>query len=128
MKDELTKLLNNSYAPYSGFKVASAVKTTDGHIFYGVNVENAVGAASVCAERTAIANAITNGYKPDELSALYVISSSNEIVYPCFVCRQVITEFFTKDADLILYSQTNQQEMKIKELLPYPFSKEDLNL
>ena len=128
MKEELTKLLDNAYAPYSTYKVASAVKTTDGHIFYGVNVENASYGASICAERSAITNAITNGYKKNDLNAIYLLTSSNKIAYPCFLCRQVISEFFTDDANLIIYSDDEDKIMQVKDLMPYPFTKEDLEL
>ena len=128
MKDELIKQLNNSYAPYSGFKVASAIKTTDGHIFYGVNVENASYGATICAERNAITTAITNGYKKGDFDTIYIISSSNNVTYPCFICRQVISEFFNDDANVILYSDQEDKILKVKDLIPYPFTKEDLNL
>ena len=63
MKDKLIKLLNNSYSPYSNFRVASIVVMNDGKEFSGVNVENASYGATICAERSAILSAISAGYK-----------------------------------------------------------------
>ena len=67
MTDEMLKLLNdnlqNSYSPYSNFKVSAAVTTKDGRIFTGVNIENASYGATVCAERTAIFKAVSEGVR-----------------------------------------------------------------
>ena len=63
MRDRLKELLNNSYAPYSNFRVSAVVVMKDGTSFNGVNVENAAYGSSICAERSAILAAISNGYK-----------------------------------------------------------------
>ena len=66
MKEKLIKLLGNSYSPYSHFRVAASVVMQDGKEFNGVNVENASYGASICAERSAILNAISSDYKKRE--------------------------------------------------------------
>ena len=66
MKDKLIKLLDNAYSPYSKYRVAAIVLMKDGKEFYGVNVENASYGATICAERSAIVSAISNGYKKDK--------------------------------------------------------------
>ena len=127
MKEQLIKLLDNAYAPYSNFKVAAIVKMRDGRTFGGVNVENASNGASVCAERHAIANAITNGYKKGDFESLSLISNSNRITYPCFICRQVMLEFLDDECDIILYSENEFGKiLKVKDLTPYPFNEKDL--
>ena len=71
MKEELLKLLNNSYAKYSKFKVAAIVVMKDGKTIKGVNVENASYGAAICAERNAISTAITEGYTKGSFKDLY---------------------------------------------------------
>ena len=80
MQEKLIKLLNNSYSPYSKFRVASIVVMKDGTEFSGVNVENASYGASICAERSAILSAISNGYKRYDFEKLYVLSSSFPLI------------------------------------------------
>jgi cytidine deaminase len=76
-----------AYAPYSNYRVGAAVRARDGRIFEGVNVENAAYPLGVCAERTAIARAVAEGYGPGELEAIAITAS------PCGGCRQWLWEF-----------------------------------
>ncbi len=128
MYEKLIELLNNSYSPYSKFRVAAIVKMKDGSEFNGVNVENASYGAAICAERSAIVNAISNGYKKNDFSKLYIMcGDSNTISTCCFICRQVISEFFAKDSEIICYDKNgNYQKYLVKDLCPYPFDEEDL--
>jgi cytidine deaminase len=75
-----------AYAPYSGFKVGAAVRARDGTIFEGVNVENAAYPLGVCAEKAALARAVTDGYGRGRLEELAVTAS------PCGGCRQWLVE------------------------------------
>jgi cytidine deaminase len=76
-----------AYAPYSKFHVGAAVRTRDGKVFTGVNVENAAYPLGICAEKTAIACAVTAGYGPGDLEAIAITAS------PCGGCRQWLAEF-----------------------------------
>ena len=76
-----------AYAPYSRFPVGAALRAADGRVVEGVNVENAAYPLGMCAERTAIARAVAEGYRPGELEALAVTAS------PCGGCRQWLVEF-----------------------------------
>jgi cytidine deaminase len=76
-----------AYAPYSSYLVGAVVRTQDGRLFEGVNVENAAYPLGVCAERTAIVAAVTAGYGPGDLEAIGVTAS------PCGGCRQWLHEF-----------------------------------
>ena len=127
MEESLKRLLKNSYSPYSGFKVAAICLMKDGKSFGGVNVENASYGATICAERVAINNAIASGYIKGDFSKLYIMCDSERISSPCFICRQVINEFFTIDDEVILYSNDDDKEVyTVKELCPYPFGSSDL--
>ena len=97
MREKLEKLLNNSYAKYSKFRVSCICVMNDGKEFNGVNVENASYGATICAERVAITSAIANGYKKGDFKELHIMVDSDKIGTPCFICRQVISEFFNLD-------------------------------
>ena len=125
MKEKLINLLNNAYSPYYNFKVAAIVVTNDNKEFCGVNVENANG-TSICAERNAIANAVSNGYKKGDFKELYIMLEKG-LGTPCFACRQVILEFFNLEDKIICLDKIgNIKNYTVSELCPYPFSSEDL--
>lgn len=126
MKERLEKLLENSYAKYSKYRVACIIIMNDGREFNGVNVENASFGATICAERSAIVCAISNGYKKGDFRELHVMVDSEKIGTPCFVCRQVITEFFDMEDEIHLYSRSDYKVYQVKELCPYPFSEDNL--
>ena len=87
MYEKLLKLLNNSYSPYSKFRVSAIVVMKDGTEFSGVNVENASYGASICAERSAIVSAISAGYKKDDFES-YGIEYRKTIV--CKKCHEEV--------------------------------------
>jgi cytidine deaminase len=127
MKEKLNKLLENSYSPYSNFKVAAIAVMKDGKEFPGVNVENASYGATVCAERSAILSAISNGYKKNDFDSLYVMCNNFKIGMPCFICRMTISELIEKDKKIICMNPDGDEEIHtVEELCPYPFSDEDL--
>ena len=110
MEESLKRLLKNSYSPYSGFRVASICLMKDGRSFGGVNVENASYGATICAERVAINSAIASGYKKGDFSKLYVMCDSERVSSSCFLCRQVINEFFDRDSEIVFYSNDGDKE------------------
>lgn len=129
MKDKLLELLNKSYAPYSKFRVSAIVETTDNNIYTGVNIENASYGATVCAERVAIFKAVSEGYRKGDFKRLHVMVDSPKISSCCFMCRQVISEFFNNDTEIILYNNKGEYKTYTKEkLCPLPFDSEDLDV
>lgn len=127
MKDKLINLLNNSYSPYSHFRVSAILVCKDGREFNGVNVENASYGASICAERSAILSAVSAGYKKGEFKELYVMCDNKKIGMPCFQCRQVFTELFDKDMLVTCMNPDGETIVKtVEELAPFPFDSEDL--
>ncbi|MGM0602332.1 MAG: cytidine deaminase [Bacillota bacterium] len=114
----------NAYVPYSNFPLGAAVLTDDGKIFTGVNIENASFGLTNCAERTAIFNAVSQGYK--NIKALLLVSSTEKPVTPCGACRQVIKEF-ADDIEVIMMTDTGQELMMTSnELLPGAFVDKDM--
>ncbi len=126
MEKKLKKILENAYAPYSNYKVAAIVVTTDGNHFSGVNVENASYGATICAERNAINNAIANGYKKGDFKELYVMVASDKLAFPCNICRQVIVEFFDMNDKLYLINEDYNESYLMSDIIVHPFSVEDL--
>ena len=127
MKEELIKLLDKAYAPSSNFRVSAIVETKDGRFIPGVNVENASYGATICAERNAITSAVTMGYKKGDFKNIYVMVSGEKLSTPCFICRQLISEFFDKDGEVILMGKNGEVERhKISEMCPFPFDENDL--
>ena len=128
MVERLLKLAENSYSPYSNYRVATIVIMKDGKEFKGVNVENAAYGSSICSERSAILSAISNGYKKGDFKELHCLcADSNKVSTSCFACRQVISELFDKDANLYFYSNTGEcKKYTVEELCPYPFNEDDL--
>lgn len=125
MKEKLEKLLENSYAPYSGLHFACIVETKNGNFYEGVNVENASYGATICAERNAINNAVSHGEK--EFKVLYLMTSSDEICYPCNLCKQTFLEFFDKDVLFNIMTKSGKMEVLTYEsLMTKVFTKEDL--
>ena len=126
MREKLRELLNNSYAKYSNYRVSCICVMKDGKEFNGVNVENASFGATICAERVAITNAIANGYKKKDFKELHVMCDSDKIGTPCFMCRQVISEFFTGEENIVVYSRNEIKAFKVNELCPHPFTEDNL--
>ncbi len=127
MREELIKLLDKAYAPYSKFKVAAIIETADGKYIPGVNVENASYGAAICAERNAITTAVAMGYRKGDFKKIYIMVSGDKLSMPCFICRQVIVEFFDKDSEIVLISKNGEEERHtVSELCPYPFDETDL--
>lgn len=127
MEEKLRNLLENAYCPYSNFAVSSIVVMRDGKEFSGVNVENASYGAGICAERNAITTAVTNGYQKGDFKELNIMVSSGNISTCCFICRQVIVEFFENNARVNCYSKNGEvKTFTVGEMCPYPFDGSDL--
>ena len=114
------EVLPNSYAPYSGIHVASAILTDKGKIYLGVNVENASFGLTMCAERTAIFDMVTHGERKPVI--VTIVTDYEEPIPPCGACRQVIAEF-NPDAIIAMYSVKTKKLIvsNLNELLPSPF-------
>jgi cytidine deaminase len=102
-----------AYAPYSNFRVGAAVVARDGRVFEGVNVENAAYPLGVCAEKSALTAAVTEGVRPGEVEAIAITAS------PCGGCRQWLHEF---GIDRVVYANGGELRAATPaELLPDTF-------
>jgi cytidine deaminase len=114
----------HSYSPYSGFRVGAAVATAEGKIFTGANVENATYGATICAERTAVVKAVSEGYT--DFEAIAVGSDADEGSFPCGICRQFIAEFGLDIKVVTGKASGDIRVHTIAELLPFAFTGEEL--
>lgn len=113
-----------AYVPYSHFHVGAALVMEDGSIYTGCNIEIASYSPTICAERTAIFKAISEGHK--NIKTIVIVGDANP-TYPCGVCRQVIREFGAEATVIIANSTEDYKEYTIDELLPHSFGPEDLS-
>lgn len=112
----------NSYAPYSGFRVGAAI-LAGGKVFSGCNVENVSYSLAVCAERAAAVKAVGEGCR--EFSAVCVYHPGEEMPYPCGACRQFLSEFGS-DMKIIVACDTRREEFTLKEIFPLGFKADSL--
>ncbi|XP_016116472.1 cytidine deaminase-like [Sinocyclocheilus grahami] len=117
---------NQAYCPYSNFRVGAAVLASDGAVFTGCNVENASYPAGLCAERTAISKAVSEGYT--SFKAIAIASDlKDQFIFPCGVCRQFMREFGLEWNVYPTKSDGSYRQMTLKELLPHSFGPDDLS-
>ena len=129
--DAAQQARENSYSPYSHFKVGAALLTKSGNVYTGCNIENAAYTPSNCAERTAFFKAVSEGER--EFAAIAIVGgaeNATELGYcaPCGVCRQVMMEFCDYDSfQVILAAKENEYQVyTLREILPMGFGPKNL--
>ncbi len=109
-----------AYAPYSNFKVGAALLCSDGSVYKGCNIENSSYSATICAERSALSSAVSDGKR--DFKAI-VITGGDDYCFPCGVCRQVLAEFADKNFEIVVAKNEEKYKIyKISELLPKAFA------
>lgn len=127
MYNELKELLNNSKSPYYNLRVSAILVCNDSTKFSGVNVETSSPSSGICAERNALYSAITAGYNKEDFKEMHIMLDNKSGGTPCFICRQALSDFLNELTPLYLYSNDGPTKTVIlKDLIPFPFSKEDL--
>ena len=119
----------HSHCPYSGFAVGAALLCSDGTVFTGCNIENAAFGPSICAERTAIFKAVSEGYRDFAALAVAGGTADRPVEHecpPCGVCRQVLREFCADDFPVYISGGNGTYRMmRLSRLLPASFRAED---
>lgn len=113
-----------AYAPYSRFRVGAALTGKSGRVYTGANVENAAYSVTCCAERTALFKAVTEGER--DFVAIAVTSDSNDLTYPCGVCRQALYEFSPGLTVLASNNDLEYETTTLDQLLPHAFSGKEM--
>ena len=109
-----------AYVPYSNYPVGAAILCADGTVFTGCNVENAAYGSSICAERTALLKAVSEGHRDDWVK-IAVVTSGNDAGYPCGSCRQMLYEFAPELKIIIGGKDKVLSTITLSELLPHGF-------
>ena len=109
-----------AYCPYSKFPVGAALLCADGSVFTGCNVESAAYGSTICAERTALLKAVSEGYR-ENWTAIAVAGRGDEFCWPCGSCRQMLYEFAPELRVLAVRGDGKYEEAKLSELLPRGF-------
>lgn len=127
LKDLIKQTIENkkySYSPYSHFRVSALVVTKTGEIYKGVNIENAAYPATICAERSALTSAISDGHL--DIDTIIITADAND-TSPCGVCRQFMAEFLDEDSKIVLANSVDDYKVyTIDEILPLSFKKNKL--
>ena len=119
-------MLERSYVPYSHFPVGAALLCADGTVFTGCNVENAAYGSTICAERTALVKAVSEGRR-DDFVRLAVAGRSEDYCWPCGSCRQMLYEFAPDLTVLVARGDGGFVTLPLRELLPHGFGPSSLS-
>ena len=122
--DKAFSMLEKSYSPYSGFPVGAALESDDGLVFTGCNVENAAYGSCICAERTALVKAVSEGRR--HFVRLAIAGRGSDYCWPCGACRQMLYEFAPDLVLLVARGDGAFQTRTLRELLPHGFGPDSL--
>ena len=118
-------MLERAYAPYSQFPVGAALLCKDGTVFTGCNVENAAYGSSICAERTALLKAVSEGHR-DDWQAIAIAGRGEDYCWPCGSCRQMLYEFAPDLKILVARGDGTFVTTTLAELMPRGFGPKSL--
>ncbi|NCB62523.1 MAG: cytidine deaminase [Clostridia bacterium] len=125
LMDRAVDMLQFSYVPYSRFPVGAALLCADGTVFTGCNVENAAYGEAICAERTAVVKAVSEGHR-DDFVKIAIAGNSKDYCWPCGTCRQVLWEFAPELTVLVCNAARDMVTFPLRELLPQGFGPKSL--
>jgi len=114
-----------AYVPYSGFPVGAALLCADGTVFTGCNVENAAYGSTICAERTALVKAVSEGHR-DDWVAIAIAGKGEDYCWPCGSCRQMLYEFAPDLRVIVARGDGDIRVHALSELLPCGFGPKSL--
>ncbi len=117
-------MLQMAYVPYSHFPVGAALECDDGTVFTGCNIENASYTPTVCAERTAVFKAVSEGHR--KFVRIAIAANTDSFTAPCGVCRQVLREFAPNLEVILVNKHGDTKTLTLPDLFPYSFGPEDL--
>ena len=119
--EQAREAAQNSYSPYSGFRVGAALRLTNGEIVTGANVENISYGLTICAERSALVSAVSRFGPEIRIEAVAVANLNDKASPPCGACRQMLVEFILPDAPVLFPAADGIRTMAFSGLLPMAF-------
>ena len=119
LREEAIRALDNAYAPYSNFRVGAALRTADGRVVTGCNMENSAYGLAICAETLAVASAVSQGLT--EFEEIAIATDDSETTPPCGACRQVLNEFAPRIRVSSYTRDGKEASWTLDELLPHAF-------
>lgn len=122
--DRAVAMLDKAYIPYSHFPVGAALECEDGSVYSGCNVENASYGLCICAERTAVVKAVSEGKR--RFKRIVIAGNSDDFCWPCGACRQFLAEFGLGLEVVCLNAKRETAHTTLRELLPHNFGKDNL--
>ena len=123
--ERAAEAMKNSYSPYSRFPVGAALECSDGTVFTGCNIENVALGCTICAERAAVASAVSSGRR--DFKKIAITSTGDDYCYPCGTCRQVLLEFAPHIEVLCARGDGRYVSYPLNSLLSHSFGPEHLD-
>lgn len=119
--EDAKKAAENSYSPYSEFKVGAALRLANGKVVTGTNVENVSYGLTICAERAALVRAVSEFGPGIRIEAVAVANLNGAASPPCGACRQMLAEFAEHDAPVVFPAVDGMRTMSFEQVLPLGF-------
>ena len=125
--EKLNQVIENSCSKYYHYPVGAILECKDGRLFPGVNVETSSPAAGICAERNAIFTALANGYKKEDFKKIYLLNKTENIITPCFICRQALVDYCDSEFEIESFNILGESKSYLlKDLTPNSFGEDSL--
>ena len=124
---KLNEIIVNSSSKYYHYPVSAILECSDGKLYPGVNIETSSPQAGICAERNAIFQAIANGYKKEHFKRIYLLNKTENIITPCYICRQALNDYCNPDLEIVSFNSLGESKTYIlKDLLVESFGEGSL--
>lgn len=125
--EKLNQIIENSSSKYYHYPVSAILECGDGKLYSGVNIETSSPGAGICAERCALFAAMADGYKKENFKRIYLLNKTENIITPCFVCRQALTDYCNQDIEIVSFNILGESKTYLlKDLTPNSFGEECL--
>lgn len=125
--EKLNEIIKNSSSKYYHYPVAAILECDNGKLYSGVNIETSSPNAGICAERNAIFSAITDGMKKENFKRIYLLNKTEDIITPCFICRQALSDFCNDNLEIISYNSLGSKKVYLlRDLIPNRFGEDNL--
>ncbi len=123
----LKKTIENSKSKYYHYPVAAVLECNDGTIYSGVNIETSSPQAGICAERCALFYALANGYTKDQFKKISILNQTENIITPCFICRQALNDYCNSDLEIVSYNVNGESKtFRLQDLCSESFGEDQL--